>query len=163
MLKEHAPVLRKLIIFLDLFIVAEAFVLGYCLRTQIEQIYPLSEYIGFLPVLLIIWIGLLYSLGMYESFRVKETADVLLIIFKTAFFGFIIFGAYTYLFKIHYLSRSFIFFVFGFAALLIAFEKIVTTKEFKILMVIIVLGIYLYAQNFILNNTAPIADWGPYL
>ncbi len=51
----------------------------------------------------------------------------------------------------------------AFPFILIAFEKILNTKEFKILMVIIILGIYLYAQNFILNNTAPIADWGPYL
>lgn len=38
---------------------------------------------------------------------------------------------------------------------LIAYEKVLTTKEFKVVMGIIFLGIYLYSQNFLLQNTAP--------
>lgn len=41
---------------------------------------------------------------------------------------------------------------------LIAFEKVLTSKEFKIILPIILLAIYLYSQNFILNNTAPIPN-----
>lgn len=41
---------------------------------------------------------------------------------------------------------------------LIAFEKTLTSKEFKIILPIILLAIYLYAQNFILQNTAPIPN-----
>lgn len=43
--------------------------------------------------------------------------------------------------------------IFPFA--LIAFEKTLVSREFKIVMAIIILGIYLYAQNFLLQNTAP--------
>lgn len=42
--------------------------------------------------------------------------------------------------------------------ILIAFEKVLTSKEFKIMLPIILLAIYLYAQNFILANTAPIPN-----
>ena len=42
--------------------------------------------------------------------------------------------------------------------ILIAFEKVLTSKEFKIILPIIALAIYLYAQNFILSNTAPIPN-----
>lgn len=42
--------------------------------------------------------------------------------------------------------------------LLIAFEKVLTSKEFRIILPIILLAIYLYAQNFILANTAPIPN-----
>ncbi len=42
-----------------------------------------------------------------------------------------------------------------FPFVLIAYEKVLTTKEFKIVLAILGLGIYLYSQNFILNNTAP--------
>lgn len=38
---------------------------------------------------------------------------------------------------------------------LISLEKILISREFKIVLVIVGCGIYLYAQNFILNNTAP--------
>lgn len=42
-----------------------------------------------------------------------------------------------------------------FPFVLIAFEKVLVSKEFKIVLAIIALGIYLYAQNFIIHNTAP--------
>ncbi len=42
--------------------------------------------------------------------------------------------------------------------ILIAFEKVLTSKEFKIILPIILLIIYLYSQNFILQNVAPIPN-----
>ncbi len=39
--------------------------------------------------------------------------------------------------------------------ILIAYEKVLTSREFKIVLAIVVVGIYLYSQNFILSNTAP--------
>lgn len=45
---------------------------------------------------------------------------------------------------------------------LIAFEKVLTSREFKIILPIILLVIYLYSQNFMLQNTAPIPDLIPY-
>jgi 4-amino-4-deoxy-L-arabinose transferase-like glycosyltransferase len=41
---------------------------------------------------------------------------------------------------------------------IIAFEKALTSKEFKIVLVILALGIYLYSQNFIIHNIAPIPN-----
>ncbi|MGA2775279.1 MAG: sugar transferase [Candidatus Omnitrophota bacterium] len=105
--------------------VTVAFFLGYFFRSQISGLYPLSAYIGLLPILLIIWLGLLYSFGMYKSFRTKEAVDIVIIVFKATFLGFIIFATYTYLFKLDYISRAFIAFVFIFSAILITFEKII--------------------------------------
>lgn len=42
-----------------------------------------------------------------------------------------------------------------FPFILIAFEKVLTSREFKIVLAIVAVGIYFYAQNFILSNTAP--------
>ena len=42
-----------------------------------------------------------------------------------------------------------------FPFILIAFEKVLTSREFKIVLAIVAIGIYFYAQNFILSNTAP--------
>jgi hypothetical protein len=41
---------------------------------------------------------------------------------------------------------------------LIAYEKVLTSKEFRIVLIILALGIFLYTQNFIINNTAPIPN-----
>jgi hypothetical protein len=46
---------------------------------------------------------------------------------------------------------------------LIAFAPFLEKKEFKIAFLIILPAIYFYTLNFILHNTAPIADWSPYL
>lgn len=43
---------------------------------------------------------------------------------------------------------------------IIAFEKILVKREFKIAMAFLALAIYLYSQNFILANIAPIANLG---
>jgi len=45
---------------------------------------------------------------------------------------------------------------------LIAFEKVLTSKEFKIILPIIILAIYLYSQNFIIQNVAPIPNLTPF-
>jgi len=47
-----------------------------------------------------------------------------------------------------------------FPFLIIAFEKILVSKEFKIILPIILLAIYLYTQNFLLANTAPYPNPG---
>lgn len=49
-----------------------------------------------------------------------------------------------------------------FPFLLIAFEKILTSREFKIILPIILIAIYLYSQNFLLGNVAPIPNLQPY-
>lgn len=42
--------------------------------------------------------------------------------------------------------------------ILIAFEKVLTSREFKIILPIVSVAVYLYAQNFILQNSAPIPN-----
>ncbi len=46
---------------------------------------------------------------------------------------------------------------------LIAFAPFLEKKEFKIAFFFILIPVYLYAINFLLHNTAPVADWTPYL
>jgi len=45
---------------------------------------------------------------------------------------------------------------------IIAFQHILISKEFKIILAILALALYLYSQNYILQNTAPVPDLGYY-
>lgn len=45
---------------------------------------------------------------------------------------------------------------------IIAFEKLLTSREFKIVLGVIIFGIYLYSQNFLLQNTAPVPNLSLY-
>lgn len=49
-----------------------------------------------------------------------------------------------------------------FPFLLIAFERVLISKEFKIVLAVLSLGIYLYAQNFIIQNVAPVENLSTY-
>ncbi|RLC34512.1 hypothetical protein DRH14_02780, partial [Candidatus Shapirobacteria bacterium] len=55
-----------------------------------------------------------------------------------------------------YLSPAYPFFV-------LAFAKPINQLSFKKVFLIILPAIFLYALNFCLGNTAPVADWTPYL
>src|SRR3990167_8816246 len=46
---------------------------------------------------------------------------------------------------------------------LIAWREVVSKKEFRWVLILLILPIFLYTWNFILNNQAPIPDWAPYL
>ena len=47
--------------------------------------------------------------------------------------------------------------------LILAFSKFLLNKKAKIIFVLLLPAIILYAINFLVGNTAPIADWTPYL
>ena len=49
-----------------------------------------------------------------------------------------------------------------FPFVMIAYQKTLVSKEFKIVLAIVALAIYLYTQNFLLNNTAPVAVLDPF-
>ena len=46
--------------------------------------------------------------------------------------------------------------------ILIAFERILVSREFKLILPIILLAIYLYTQNFIIQNVAPYPNLQPF-
>lgn len=99
----------------------------------------------------VIYIYLLGILGVIYLFRQKRYD---LGIFAAVFF-------YTTLFISHRDISRYSLPMLPF--LLIAFDKFLVRKEFKIAFVIILLPIYLYVINFIAGNTLAIADWSPFL
>ena len=55
MIAEQNKALKRFLFVTDLCIVVVSFVIGYFMRGKIYELKPLSFYIGFLPVLLIIF------------------------------------------------------------------------------------------------------------
>lgn len=47
--------------------------------------------------------------------------------------------------------------------LLIAFNKLLASNEFRLATLLLIIPIYLFSIAFILNNLTPIGDWGPFL
>jgi exopolysaccharide biosynthesis polyprenyl glycosylphosphotransferase len=150
MIKEHSRLFKKIQLISDLFLVAIAFLIGYYLRDKLVEIYPFTLlknylyneqlhaisyyaiYIGLLPILLVIWGGLLSYFGMYKQAGIVRIPDSLKIITKTTLVGFILFGSYIFILRMQEdVSRLFIGFVFATAAILISIEKIILVTAFK--------------------------------
>lgn len=142
MIKDQNKLFKKLIVFSDLSIVTVSLFLSYLLRENIgsvypfqislHELYPIRFYIGLLPMLLLIWTGLLFFFGMYRTSCIKRVPEALLITFKTAVIGFILFGSYVFILRIQEdVSRLVIGFTFVTAAALIVFEKVLLAYLYR--------------------------------
>ncbi len=99
----------------------------------------------------VIWLWLIYGLGIMKLWQKKLKIEA---VFAGLFFS-------TTLFIAH---RDIARYILPVAPLiLIGWERTIQKKEFKIMLAILVIPIFLYTWNFLLNNQAPIADWAPYL
>ncbi len=99
----------------------------------------------------IIWIYLFGGLGLLYLIKQKRT---LLASFVGVFFFFILFVSHR---DIARYSLPIIPFLF------IGFSNLLVSKEFKWVMILLAIPIYLYSIAFIAGNVTPIGDWGPLL
>jgi len=152
--------LRKTAVFVDMFIAAASFLIGFEFRGYLSDsmgmIHPLNEYVGLLPLFVFTWSGLLYWFKMYESFRTKPLWDIWLIVLRTAFVGFVFYSSVIYLFRLHEISRAFILLVFGIATVLTLASKIFLILFFRLIRrrgfnvkYLLVVGTNKRAQQFI--------------
>jgi hypothetical protein len=111
------------------------------------QVFNKAQYwVGDIWLEDVVYIFLFGFLGGITLFKKK--------LYPIAFFVFTYLGAS--IFVAHRDISRYVIPIFPFV--LIAFEKALTSKEFKIVLAIMALGIYLYAQNFIIQNTAPVPN-----
>lgn len=98
----------------------------------------------------------LYFFFSLATFKLWGETDVRRIFF---YFMFLFFISIT-LVQHHDISR-YALPMLPFAA--ISYEKFFTSKKFLLALLILLPAIYFYAWNFMLTNSAPITDWGPFL
>jgi len=146
MLKEYEALLKKMMIFADILIVAGSFISGYFLRANVhlfykldlfpskvvmETIYPLDMHLWLLLIILPVWYGLLNFQGLYESFRTKRFTEIVWIIVKTGILATLIIGTFIFIFKLTYVSRIVIFFFSAISVSFLSLEKAILIKGFK--------------------------------
>jgi len=99
----------------------------------------------------ILWLWLFYGIGVM---RLREKKLSIEHLFAGLFF-------FSTLFVAH---RDVSRYILPIAPLvLIGWEDMVEKKEFKYLLVLLIIPTLLFTWNFLLHNTAPVADWAPYL
>lgn len=107
-----------------------------------------------------LWVGDIWLEDIFLNFTLGFLGGVILIKRKLYILGFLIL---TYLsasvFVAHRDISRYILPITPFV--LVAFEKVLTSREFKIILPVVAIAAYLYTQNFIIHNVAPYPN--PYL
>ncbi len=106
MLKERARILHTFVFLLDLGLVTAAFVAAYWLRSWVlpmiapelfpNELYPLADYLLFLPVALMLWGLLLYTSGRYRSHRTMPILEEAWAIIRICVWGVVLFSLVLY-------------------------------------------------------------------
>ena len=99
----------------------------------------------------VIWLWLIYGLTVTRLWKKKLYTEAL---FSGVFF-------FSTLFVAHRDIARYSLPLAPFAV--IAWKEVLSKKEFRWILILLILPIFLYTWNFILNNQAPIPDWAPYL
>ncbi len=158
---------KKFMILFDIYTMIVAFVFVILFKNVFgkDPMEPMS-YIVFFPLVILVWVSLLYFLGMYRLFKTKRIRGILFIIFKAAVIGNILWVSYMYVFDIHYVTVRFMFFTFFITAVFITTEKLALTYLFRYhrkkginFRRILIVGSGKRAQHFLyLNNEN--TEWG---
>jgi exopolysaccharide biosynthesis polyprenyl glycosylphosphotransferase len=170
MIKERIHLFRKLMIATDLLVVAAAFFLSYFLRDPLVDPQTLRNCFWLLPATVFIWGILLYSFGVYDSFRTKTSAEFVMLVLRIAFIGFIVLSGLIYIFKDYFslraVSRGLISFTFVYSAGLLVLEKIVLMNFFRFFRkkglnfrILLIVGTGSRAERFI-DLVKNHAEWG---
>ena len=130
MLKQYANILRRFVILFDALLIIASFIIAKYIRMKLipglflYNFFVRDYYIWSLPVIVIIWVSILYFLGMYKSIRLKKPKEVSTIVIKSALLTFTIFASLAYLLKVQTVSRSFVAIFFLVTTFLLIAEKI---------------------------------------
>ncbi len=166
MIREKIALLKKMIFGVDLGIVCFSFFASYYIRSAISFLQPIDHYIRLLPLLILVWAGVLYFSGSYNSFRIKRIPDIVFAIFGTSLAGFFIFGSITYIFKIEDMSRIVVGVTFALSFVLLSAERIIFTEFLRYIRkkgynskFLLIVGTGKRAQNFV-RHIESHDEWG---
>lgn len=99
----------------------------------------------------VIFIYIIGILGVFYLIKKKETT---LAWFTGIFFSTVLFVSHRDIMRYSLPILPFLY---------VAFSDLLTSKQFKIVMIIVIVPIYLFTLAFIANNAMPISDWEPLL
>lgn len=139
MFKERDTVIRRFMRVLDGAVIISAFPLAYYLRERFHHYYKIDifphrhligktvasfdQYLSFLAVVIIIWIGTLTLLGAYRSFRTRRIYEIAQIIILSAIYTTLISATVGFLLKIGYVSRVMFVIFMGLASVFLILER----------------------------------------
>src|SRR5688500_6539260 len=127
MLKHQAKLIARVIYFTDLALTAVAFITAFLVRDLLLPIFlpryfptglfPFTDYLSVLPLVLAIWSVLLFTHHSYHSHRTVPVWREVLTILRVIAVGTVLLATIAYLVPLRHLSRSWFILFAGFSAL----------------------------------------------
>ena len=138
MIKQVEIFLKQLVLLADIVMLVAAFLLTYLLRQQINVVYPvdlssgqalfpslmgLNYYLWLLLIILPLCTSLIHIIGGYAELRIKTYLEIIWILMKAVLLALLFFGSVVFLWKLTYVSRSFMVFFFGISFCFLSLER----------------------------------------
>ncbi len=120
--QQSQAFLRRIVLVIDMAMITAAFYGTYFFRQHIHKVYHydwlpsekvlgnlrgFESYFWLILIILPVWAFFLYAAGAYRELRFKSHATTVWNLFKANIGGLVFFGAFVFLFKLHYVSRTF--------------------------------------------------------
>ncbi len=135
MLKAKSKLIYSLVFLFDLIITILSFFLAYYLRDSLFPkllpqkfkggLYPFSEYLPLLILVIIIFSFFLNYFKIYKSHRTYSFLREIYLTFKVSLFSFIFIFAFLYLLKWHHISRPFVILFIFIHFIVFSIEKLI--------------------------------------
>ncbi len=124
MLKEKEVTLRRFVIFVDVCVLALAYLFAFLFHNLLTDA-PVTLLKFWLALVFAIpyWCLALYANGLYQSMRTRSYIEILWAVVKSAVATFLLLGTFIFLIKLDFMSRLFFLLFMGFSFLFIWLEK----------------------------------------
>ncbi len=124
MLKEKEVTLRRFVIFVDVCVLALAYLFAFLFHNLLTDA-PVALLKFWLALVFAIpyWCLALYANGLYQSMRTRSYLEILWAVVKSAVATFLLLGTFIFLIKLDFMSRLFFLLFMGFSFLFIWLEK----------------------------------------
>ena len=113
MLKERARLISRLLFFSDIVVIIISFIFAYLIREvffyeKFGDLFPLSQYLQLIPVVIFVWGFHLYFLKLYKSYRTIPLFREFWDLFKATFCSGLFLILFIFALKYHFVSQLFI-------------------------------------------------------
>jgi exopolysaccharide biosynthesis polyprenyl glycosylphosphotransferase len=124
MLKERETVLRRFLVFVDVCVLALAYLFAFWFYHLLSDTsFPLFRYWLALLFAIPYWGLALYANGMYHSARTRSYLEILWAVVKAAAVTFLLLGTFIFLLKLTFMSRQFFLLFMALSTAFIGLEK----------------------------------------
>ncbi len=148
MVREAQVFLKQFVRLIDGAAIVLAFLCTYTVRQNLHHFYKfnfvadqeillslrgLPSYLWLLLIILPLWLCTLHAMGAYSKLRVKSFREIFWVLLKSSVSSLLFLSSFVFLFKLNYVSRSFMTLFFAISLGFLSFERAVLIEIWRMM------------------------------